>query len=119
MLIAWLKLRQRNLGPILEANGWAINGRVKINIPLGTKLTEMAVLPANARRSLEDPYEDKAAAAKRRQMILLAVLVLAAVGIRWDHNRRGHYFWQPAPVPAPIAVEAPAAPAPAPVEAAK
>lgn len=119
MLIAWLKLRQRNLGPILEANGWAINGRVKINIPLGTKLTEMAVLPANARRSLEDPYEDKAAAAKRRQMIFLIILVLAAVGIRWDHNRRGHYFWQPAP-PTP-AVEVPvAAPAvPAPAEAAK
>lgn len=119
MLIAWLKLRQRNLGPILEANGWAINGRVKINIPLGTKLTEMAVLPANARRSLEDPYEDKAAASKRRQMIFLVLLVLAAVGIRWDHNRRGHYFWQSAPV-APV-IEAPAAlaPAPAAAEAAK
>src|SRR6185503_3005386 len=31
MLIAWLKLRQRNLGPILDANGWAVNGRVKMN----------------------------------------------------------------------------------------
>jgi hypothetical protein len=123
MLIAWLKLRQRNLGPILEANGWAINGRVKINIPLGTKLTEMAVLPANARRSLEDPYEDKAAASKRRQMIFLVLLVLAAVGIRWDHNRRGHYFWQSAPVApvieAPVAAPAAPAPAPAAAEAAK
>ena len=35
MAIAWLKLRQRNLGPLLEANGWAIKGRVKINIPFG------------------------------------------------------------------------------------
>jgi len=26
MLLAWLKLRQRTLGPVLEANGWAING---------------------------------------------------------------------------------------------
>src|SRR6185436_7355748 len=34
--IAWLKLRQRTVGPLLEANGWAINGRVKINIPFGT-----------------------------------------------------------------------------------
>jgi hypothetical protein len=48
-------------------------------------------------------------------MILLIVLLLAAVGIRWDHNRRGHYFWQPAPA----AVETPAAPDPAPAEAAK
>jgi hypothetical protein len=44
MLIAWLKLRQRTLGPILEATGWAINGRVKINIPLGAYLTDAAVL---------------------------------------------------------------------------
>jgi hypothetical protein len=29
MLLAWLKLRQRNLGPILDANGWAINGRAR------------------------------------------------------------------------------------------
>src|SRR5690606_14209778 len=25
VLIAWLKLRKRNLGPILDANGWAVN----------------------------------------------------------------------------------------------
>ena len=73
VIIAWLKLRQRTLGPILDANGWAINGRVKINIPFGTALTDVATLPPGAQRSLEDPYEDKAAAAKRRQFI--AVLV--------------------------------------------
>ncbi len=30
VVIAWLKLRQRTLGPILDANGWALNGRVQI-----------------------------------------------------------------------------------------
>src|SRR5690606_19082070 len=35
MLIAWLKLRERSLGPILDASGWAINGRMKINLQLG------------------------------------------------------------------------------------
>ncbi len=108
MLIAWLKLRQRTLGPILEANGWAINGRVRINIPFGTKLTERATLPPNSVRSLKDPYEDREAATKVRQIVLIAVLILFAVGIRWDHNRRGHYFWQPEPLPP---VEAPASPA--------
>ena len=29
MLIAFLKLRQRNLGPILDANGWAVNTMTK------------------------------------------------------------------------------------------
>ncbi len=112
MIIAWIKLRQRTLGPILEANGWAINGRVKINLPFGTKLTEVARLPAGAVRSLDDPYEDKDAVRRRRLVwALVIVLVAAAIYVRWDHNQRGHYFWQEPP-PAPA--EAPAAPAPAP-----
>ena len=45
MLLAALKLRQRNLGPLLEGTGWAVNGRVKINIPLGAALTDRGVLP--------------------------------------------------------------------------
>ncbi|MDE2354405.1 MAG: hypothetical protein KGL17_05200, partial [Betaproteobacteria bacterium] len=35
VLMAWFKLRARNLGPILDANGWAINARACINIPFG------------------------------------------------------------------------------------
>ena len=98
MIIAWLKLRQRTLGPILEGNGWAVNGRVKINIPFGAALTDVAKLPPGSRRSTEDPYEDKEAARKRRRLLaLLALLLLAAVLIRWDQRRHGHYFWQPAP----------------------
>lgn len=100
MLIAVLKLRQRTLGPILEANGWAINGRVKINIPFGAALTKLAVLPAGAKRSLEDPYEDKDAARRRRQSLAvvgLLALAVAAFWIRRDRMTRGHYFWQPEP----------------------
>jgi hypothetical protein len=97
MLIAGLKLRHRTLGPILESNGWAINGRVKINIPFGAALTHMATLPPGSKRSLEDPYEDKEAKArKRRVTIAFVVLGLAIVAfwIRWDRHQRGHYFWQ-------------------------
>ena len=108
VIIAWLKLRQRTLGPILDANGWAINGRVKINIPFGTKLTDVAVLPPGARRSLEDPYEDKAAARRRRLFtVLVIVLVLAAGYVRWDKHSRGYYFWQDAPPKPVVAVPAP------------
>lgn len=37
MIIAWLKLRKRNLGPILDANGWAVNAKAKLNVPFGTR----------------------------------------------------------------------------------
>ncbi|MBI4984404.1 MAG: hypothetical protein HZC24_03405 [Rhodocyclales bacterium] len=59
VVLAWFKLRSRNLGPILDANGWAINARARINIPFGTSLTQLAQLPANAERALADPYAEK------------------------------------------------------------
>jgi hypothetical protein len=59
MVVAWFKLKKRNLGPLLDANGWAINARARINISFGTSLTKLAYLPEGSRRSLADPYADK------------------------------------------------------------
>ena len=59
MIIAFIKLRQRNLAPILDANGWAVNARVKINIPFGGSLTSLARMPEGAERALKDPYAEK------------------------------------------------------------
>lgn len=58
MLIAWLKLRQRNLGPILDASGWAINGRVKVPVSLGRSLTSIAKLPAGTIPALDDKFAE-------------------------------------------------------------
>jgi hypothetical protein len=126
MIIAWLKLRQRTLGPILEGNGWAINGRVKINIPFGTALTDMAKKPAGSRLSLADPYEDKEAAARKRSIILwtlLLALIGGAVWTRWDATKHAdaagtaRYFWMDRSAPvAPATPEAAPAPAPAPAK---
>ncbi|HZL99530.1 MAG TPA: hypothetical protein VFD43_04680, partial [Planctomycetota bacterium] len=58
MLIAWLKLRQRNLGPILDANGWAVNGRVKLNVRFGGSLTKVAALPEGSIPAA-DPFGEK------------------------------------------------------------
>ena len=61
-----------------------MNGRVRVNIPLGTALTHLALLPAGARRSLEDPYEDRVARRRRRIAWLLLFAVAAGVGyLRW------------------------------------
>lgn len=59
LILAYIKLRKRNLGPILDAGGWAINARAKISVPFGTLLTHTATLPAGSQRDLIDPYAEK------------------------------------------------------------
>ncbi len=78
-LLAARKLRQRNIGPILDANGWAINGRVKINIPFGAMLTSMAKLPANAERSLTDPYANKSG--RRLRLWVWGFVIMTALAV--------------------------------------
>ena len=75
MLLAWFKLRQRNLGPLLDANGWAVNIRARINIPFGGALTQVASLPPGSQRALGDPYADRPVA-WRRWAVAAVVLVL-------------------------------------------
>lgn len=76
MFIAWLKLRQRNIAPILDASGWAVNGNVKINIPLGAVFTSMAVRPRGSKVAMNDPYKQKGFPIKR---IILCVILIALV----------------------------------------
>lgn len=77
MLIAWFKLRTRNLGPLLDANGWAVNARAKINIPFGSALTHLAKLPSGAERSLTDPYAEK----RKPWAWYLAIAILVALAL--------------------------------------
>lgn len=79
MFLAWIKLRQRTLGSILDANGWAINGRILINLPLAKSLTDVKTLPPGSSRSLVDPFLDKAA--RRRKIISITLVVLVLLGI--------------------------------------
>ena len=83
MLLAWLKLRQRNLGPLLDANGWAVNTRARINIPFGGALTGVAALPPGASRALTDPYAEKKTPWKSW---LFLVLLIAAVVVAWQQG---------------------------------
>ncbi|MBF0325202.1 MAG: hypothetical protein HQL42_09025 [Alphaproteobacteria bacterium] len=73
MVIAYMKLRQRSLAPILDATGWAVNARATINIPFGGSLTQVAHLPAGAERSLADPFAER-----RRPWGLYLLLTLGA-----------------------------------------
>jgi hypothetical protein len=79
LIIAAIKLAGRNLGPILDACGWAVNTRLKINIPFGTALTMLARLPPGAQRSLNDPYAEKPTPWRTwLVLILIAILLIVA-----------------------------------------
>jgi len=79
MVLAWFKLRSRNLGPILDANGWAVNARARINIPFGTSLTQLAELPEGAERALTDPYAEK----ERPWKAYIAIAIVIFVALAW------------------------------------
>jgi hypothetical protein len=78
VLLAYMTLRRRNLGPLLDANGWAVNTRARINSPFGASLTGVAQLPAGSQRSLQDPYADPSS--PWPWWLLLAVLL---AGLYW------------------------------------
>lgn len=77
MLLAWFKLRRRSLGPILDANGWAVNTQLQISIAFGTTLTQLASLPSGSTRALRDPY------APKRPVWPWLLLVAIVAGLAW------------------------------------
>lgn len=87
MMLAWFKLKRRNLGPILDACGWAINARMHINIPFGTSLTGQAVLPKGSQRSLVDPYAEKKALWPYYLVVAAGIAALAGL---WYVGFFGH-----------------------------
>ena len=47
------------MGPILDANGWAVNALTRVNVPLGRSFTKVAALPKGSQRDLADPFEEQ------------------------------------------------------------
>jgi len=90
MAVAWLKLRKRNLGPILDANGWAVNAMAKVNVPLGGSLTKLAVLPEGSSRDMVVPYAEK----RRPWGLYIFLLVLIGIGIAWYLGKVDRYLPQ-------------------------
>ena len=82
MVLAWLKLRRRNIAPLLNANGWAINASSKINILFGETLTDVAKFP---KLKLKDPYAKKGIPAWAKWVVSLSVIAVVVVGL-WLGN---------------------------------
>ncbi len=74
MVLAWLKLRRRNISPLLNANGWAVNAASKISIPFGETLTDEADYP---KMKLRDPYAKIGMAPWKKWSV--GIIVTAAV----------------------------------------
>ncbi len=121
MLLAWLKLRKRNLGPILDANGWAVNAKAKLNVPFGKSLTQVAALPPGTHPDHTDPYAEKKSPWPK---IIVILLIVAFIG--YMLNKMGYiYDWTNGrlgterPVKAEKAAPPPAAPEAKPAETTK
>ena len=78
MVLAWLKLRRRNIAPLLNANGWAVNAASKVSIPFGETLTDVAKYP---KLRLKDPYAKKGRSAWAKVLVTLLVLAVIAAAV--------------------------------------
>ena len=82
MVLAWMKLRRRNIAPLLNANGWAVNAVSKISIPFGATLTDAAAFP---KLNFKDPYAKAGLAPWKKWVISLVAIALVAGGL-WLFN---------------------------------
>ncbi|MBQ3998635.1 MAG: hypothetical protein II644_04790 [Paludibacteraceae bacterium] len=70
MVMAWLKLRRRNLAPVLNANGWAVNADALISVPFGRTLTEQVKFPLT-----KDPFK-KGMSTGAKWLLSLGIILL-------------------------------------------
>ena len=75
MIMAYMKLRRRNLAPVLNANGWAINADAIISVPFGRTLTEQVAFPI-----VKLPKVKKGMAAWKKWLIAICS-ILVGLGI--------------------------------------
>ena len=78
MVLAWMKLRKRNLAPLLNANGWAINADAIVNVLFGNTLTEQAQYPIV---KLKDPHAKIKKLTKGGKWTIAVVAILLGIAI--------------------------------------
>lgn len=82
MVMAWLKLRRRNIAPLLNANGWAVNATSKISIPFGETLTDIAKYP---KMKLDDPFAKKGLKTWQKWLLTILLIIVVLAGL-WIGN---------------------------------
>ena len=101
MIMAWLKLRRRNLAPVLNANGWAVNSDAIISVPFGRKLTEQVRFPFTKNPAKKNPWP----------AIIITLIIVAGLCVGGWYLYK--HLTQPAAEEAVEQVEQPAEEAPA------
>jgi len=92
MLLAYFKLRRRNLAPVLNANGWAVNAEAIVNVPFGLTLTTMAKFPI---LKLKDPFAEKGLSWWQKLLVVLAFILLICGGVCGYMYHKQIYFFAP------------------------
>ena len=100
MVMAWIKLRRRNLAPILNANGWAVNADTLISVPFGATLTEQVQFPF---MKLTDPFAKKGMAGWKKALIWIAVILVVLAGVACALYFTGHWPFNCCCAEAPVA----------------
>ena len=88
MFLAWLKLRKRNMAPLLNANGWAVNAAAKVNIPFGETLTQEAKYPMGLK--LKDPFADRKMPLWKKILLWMLGIIVFCVLVLLINR---HYGW--------------------------
>jgi hypothetical protein len=78
MILAWMKLRKRNLAPLLNANGWAVNADAIVSVLFGNTLTEQAQYPLV---KLQDPHAKIKKLTKGGKWTIAIASILLGIGI--------------------------------------
>lgn len=95
MIMSWLSLRKRNLAPILNANGWAVNSKVIVNVRFGQTLTAMAKMPVIVG---SDPFAEKKMPKWKKALISIAFILGVLIGIYFCLPKNIRPFWPKAQV---------------------
>ncbi|MBQ5935886.1 MAG: hypothetical protein IJL68_07795 [Bacteroidales bacterium] len=107
VFIAWRKLRRRDLGPVLNANGWAINAKSLVSVKFGKGLTQLAEFP---KLTAVDPAARRKAFWRKFCCWFFGILIVAGLALYFTDNLKciGLPFHKEKPAEETVVEEAPA-----------
>ncbi len=110
VLLGFFKLRARDIGMILEASGWAINGRMRINLKLAHDLTHVGKFPKGSTRVHYEYLSEDGRTRRRRFWAWFALGSILIGGSLWwftyEYSATRARNSDQAPVVVPVVEEA-------------